>query len=149
MAEGPEPTSIFYLLKRAHLAARALADDALVADGLSVAQYAVLRRLEDESGLSGAELARRCYVTAPTMNGLIASLVDAGFIERFPDPQGGRGLLAQLTAAGLEAVTRGRHTTDALEERLLSEIGPGGKQLLGMLRRCAEAADGLRPAQVR
>src|ERR1700736_3728440 len=108
----PEPSSVFYLLKRAHLAARALADDALAAEGLSVAQYAVLRRLDEEPGLSGAELARRCFVTAPTMNGLIASLVEAGYIERFPDPQGGRGLLAQLTGPGRDAVTRGLAIVD-------------------------------------
>jgi DNA-binding MarR family transcriptional regulator len=116
------PTSLLYLLKRAHLAARALADDALAGDGMSVAEYAVLRRLEEAPGLSGAELARRCFVTAPTINGLLIGLEQGALIERLPDPQGGRCILARLTRRGQQAVTEAHLTVDRLEQLLFADV---------------------------
>ena len=116
------PRTFLYLLKRAHLSSRAAADDALAPLGVSVAQYAVLRRLEEDPWLSGAELARRCSVTAPTINGLLTGLELAGLIERLPDPEGGRCILACLTAAGQARVRAGHKIIDRLEERLLDGV---------------------------
>ena len=139
------PQTLLYLLKRAHLAARALADDALAASGMSVAEYAVLRRLEEAPGLSGAELARRCFVTAPTINGLLTGLEQSGLIERLPDPQGGRCILARLTPRGEGAVTKAHLTVDRLEELLFADIDSATQdQLRDALATIAGNADAVR-----
>jgi DNA-binding MarR family transcriptional regulator len=52
-----------YELKRAQQAFYVVVDDPLRRVGLTNAQYAVLAMLEDEGALSGAELARRLFVT--------------------------------------------------------------------------------------
>jgi DNA-binding MarR family transcriptional regulator len=139
-----QPRTFLYLLKRAHLAARAAADDALAPLGISVAQYAIMRRLEDDPGLSGAELARRCSVTAPTINGLLTALELAGLIERLPDPEGGRCILARLTEAGEQRVGTGHAVIDRLEERLLTGIDAKTRdQLLAVLSTVIDNADAI------
>jgi hypothetical protein len=56
-----------YQLKRAEHALRLEMDGALRDMGLTTPQYAALSVLGDEPGLSGAELARRCFVTPQTI----------------------------------------------------------------------------------
>src|SRR5258708_28853695 len=136
------PRTFLYVLKRAHLAARAAGDEALQPLGMSIAQYAVLRRLEDDPWLSGAELARRCSVTAPTINGLLTSLELAGLIERLPDPEGGPCILARLTNAGQQRVRTAHRTIDQLEKRLLRGIDATTQaQLLDALTTVFENAE--------
>jgi DNA-binding MarR family transcriptional regulator len=139
------PTTLLYLLKRAYLAARGRADEALQTHGLSVAEYAVLRRLAEAPGLSGAELARRCGVSAPTINGLLTGLEHDGLVERLPDPQGGRCILGRLTVEGERAVEQGHATVERLEELLLAEMDPTTQRMVcDELARIAATADDLR-----
>jgi hypothetical protein len=60
-----------YQLKRAQQALRTAMDEGLRAQGLTTPQYAALTHLEADEPLSGAELARRCFVTAQTMNAIL------------------------------------------------------------------------------
>src|SRR5579871_485114 len=110
------------MLMRAQRSCRTAMDAALQAHALSTAQYGVLRRLGDDPGLSGAELARRLYVTAQTMHRLVAGLEEAGLIERFPDTAGGHVLRARLTPAGEAAVAAARRTIEAVEARMLAGV---------------------------
>ena len=54
--------------------------------GLTVPQCAALAALAQQSGLTAAALARRCFVTPQTMTGIVANLVTAGLIVREADP---------------------------------------------------------------
>jgi DNA-binding MarR family transcriptional regulator len=136
------PLTTTSLLMRAQRNCRTAMDAALQAHALSTAQYGVLRRLGDDPGLSGAELARRLHVTAQTMNRLVAALEEAGLIERFPDAAGGRTLRARLTTAGGAAVDAARRTVEAVEARMLVGLDAREQVLLArMLRRCAEALE--------
>lgn len=140
--EAVPPLTTAYLLKRAQQNCRTAMDAALQAHGLSAAQYAVLRRLEDDPGLSGAELARRLYVTAQTMNRLIATLEHGGLLERFPDAQHGRVLRARLTDSGRAAIAAARRTIEGVEARMLAGLNAAEQaQLAALLRRCAEALE--------
>ncbi len=82
-------------------------DENLRKMALTAPQYATLAALSEEPGLSGAALARRCFVTPQTMTGIIANLVGAGLIAREPDPEHGRILKARLTARGTDLLRRG------------------------------------------
>jgi len=93
--------------KRLHLTSRAAVDRSLATDGLSAAQLGVLRLLADDPGLTGAELARRSSVTAPSMNEMLAMLSRDGYITRLPDPRGGRAINLFISAAGRNALAKG------------------------------------------
>ncbi len=131
-----------YELKRAQHALRVEMDGALRGVGLTTPQYAALAVLEDESGLSGAELARRCFVTPQTMNGIVVNLESAGLLERRPHPEHGRVLQAYLTGEGEAMVSRAHAPIEAIEERMLAGTGEDERgRLLRALRDCADTLE--------
>jgi hypothetical protein len=79
-----------YQLKRAQQALRTAMDEGLRAQGITTPQYAALTALAADEPLSGAELARRCFVTAQTMNAILVGLERARLVERTPHAEHGR-----------------------------------------------------------
>lgn len=131
-----------YELKRAQHALRVEMDAALRRVGLTTPQYAALAVLEGESGLSGAELARRCFVTPQTMNGIVVNLENAGLLERRPHLGHGRVLQAYLTEEGEAMVSRAHAPIEAIEGRMLAGVGEEERgRLLRDLRSCADALE--------
>jgi DNA-binding MarR family transcriptional regulator len=130
-----------YVLKQVQQALRAAMDEALRRRGLTTAQYATLSILEAEAGLSGAELARRCFVTPQTMNEIVARLEADGLVERRRGDDA-RVLRAYLTAAGQDLVGACHQTVGVIEERMVSGLSPSEqRQLLDGLRRCVDALE--------
>ena len=62
-----------YELKKAQYGLRSRMDEELRGVGLTTPQYAALSALGEEPGASGAGLARRCFVTPQTMNGILTT----------------------------------------------------------------------------
>ncbi len=136
---------IGYELKRAQHALRVEMDGALRRVGLTTPQYAALAVLEEESGLSGATLARRCFVTPQTMNGILVNLESAGLVERRPHPEHGRVLQAYLTEEGRAMVSRAHAPIEAIQGRMLAGLGEDERgRFLRALRGCADALEGRR-----
>lgn len=134
--------SIPYLLKRAQQAAKASLDEALKPAGVSASQAAVLRRLAEAPGLSGAELARRCWVTAQTMNELIAGMESAGLVHREADPSHGRIVRTLLTPAGEQVLLACNDAIDEVAERMLDGFTDTERaQLTSLLERCARSLE--------
>lgn len=132
-----------YQLKRVQHALRSRMDEALRSMGLTTPQYAALSALEEEPGLSGAELARRSFVTPQTMNGVLANLEAAGLIERHPHPEHGRVLQAYLTESGETLVYKAHREVENIEERMLADLNEDKRILLaGMLRVCTASLEG-------
>ena len=132
-----------YELKRAQHALRVEMDGTLRRVGLTTPQYAALAALEGEPGLSGAELARRCFVTPQTMNGILVNLENAGMLKRSSHPEHGRVLQAYLTEEGEAMVSRAHAPIEAIEERMLAGVGEDERRrFLGALRDCADALEG-------
>lgn len=80
------------------------------ADEMAPHQFSVLARLE-EGPLTPRALADIEKVSAPSMTRTVGCLVDDGLVERHDDPQDGRRILVELTAAGrasLVAIRRQR-----------------------------------------
>ncbi len=133
-------SSVGYELKRVQHALRLSMDRALREDGLTTPQYATLSALAAEPGLSGAELARRSFVTPQTMNQIVANLEEAELVERRKHPVHGRVLQAYLTEAGRELVSRADEVADEITLRMLDGLDRGERlRLLEALRGCAEA----------
>jgi DNA-binding MarR family transcriptional regulator len=129
--------SIGYELKRAQHALRLRVDEALKQAGLTTPQYAALSVLEASPGISGAELARRSFVTPQTMNSIVTRLETAGLISRGAHPAHGRVLQAHLTEEGKKLLSGAHRSVRKVEEHMLSDLTAEEKQrLLEALRRC-------------
>jgi DNA-binding MarR family transcriptional regulator len=115
-------------------------DRALGERGLTTPQYAVLSALDEEPGLSNADLARRAFVTPQTMNSIVVLLERAGLVERRPHAVHGRVLSTVLTPAGTELVQSCHDVVRRIEERMLTPLSDAEQaQLAMLLRTCATA----------
>ncbi len=131
---------IGYQLKRAQHALRLAMDDALRDLDLTTAQYAALSVLEETPGVSGAALARRCFVTPQTINVVVLQLEERGLIQRQQHPHHGRVLQTFLTAHGQQRVQHAHARVRAIEARMVAELDAGAQaQLLRWLQQCSTA----------
>jgi DNA-binding MarR family transcriptional regulator len=128
-----------YLLKRAQAALHAAMAAALHEHGPTLSQYAVLAALDEEPGLSNADLARRAFVTPQTMNQVLRELEQRQWVTRHPHPGHGRILQADLTPAGRQTLRACHQAVDAVEERMLAKLTPADRQqLAAALRTCID-----------
>lgn len=129
-----------YLLKRVQSALAGALTKALSGHGVTLAQYAVLVSLDEQPGLSNAELARRAFVTPQTMNQVLRELEALQLVLRQPHPDHGRVLQAHLTPEGNRVLRGCRRAVDDVEERMLAPLSADQRgQLVITLRRCLEA----------
>lgn len=78
--------------------------EAVVGTQLSIQQLKVLMLAVHRSPVSGHEVAATLNVTAATVSGLVARLVDAGLLVQEPSPEDGRVRLLRATEAGVRAL---------------------------------------------
>jgi DNA-binding MarR family transcriptional regulator len=130
-----------YHLKRIEHALRMQMDAALREIELTTPQYAALAILKEQPGLSGAALARRCFVTAQTMNAIVNNLEEAGLLVRQPHPEHGRVLQAYITPKGEKLLQEGLRRAEAIEERMMASWPD--QQRLQLLQTLQEWADRL------
>ena len=72
-ANHPQAHRLGYMLKRAQHALRMSMDELLEPIGVTVPQYNVLSAVELQPGISNAALARGAFVTAQSMQGIVAN----------------------------------------------------------------------------
>jgi DNA-binding MarR family transcriptional regulator len=138
--EGPEP--IGYLLKRVQHSLRLAMDDKLREYELSTPQYAALWALGREPGLSGAELARRCFVRPQTMSEIVANLEGRKLVERKPHPVHRRVVEVHLTEAAVDLLGPCEQAMRIIDERMLQRLNAQGRHsLCEGLQRCAEGLE--------
>ena len=130
-------------LKQAQQALRVAMDEALRPHGLTTAQYAALSALEGGGDLSGAELARRGFVTPQTMTDVVAKLEAAGLVERSSAGDDRRVVRLALTDAGRLQLAGAHAVVNAVEARMLGGLDADERVWLrDALRRCAAALGG-------
>ncbi|MFF3501691.1 MarR family winged helix-turn-helix transcriptional regulator [Streptomyces sp. NPDC003247] len=131
-----------YRLKRASAALRGAMDKALREYDLTVPQYSCLELLDEQPGLSNADLARGTFVTRQSANVVLRGLKDAGLISRPATTEHGRALPVHLTPAGRQRLHAARGAVYAIEERMIGSI-PARRltALLADLDAMAEALD--------
>ena len=128
-----------YALKRAQHMLRLAMDEALRPLHLTTPQYAVLCAVEAEDGLSNAELARLAFVTAQTMQGVLANLERDRLLERRPARGGGRALGCTLTPAGRVLVVQAHDLVAVVEAALVRSLdGREANDLVKVLSTCAD-----------
>lgn len=113
-----------YVIKRTQQVLRLRMDKELIEAGITTPQYAALSVLEEDQGLSNAELARRCFLRPQTMHKIVTGLEDKGFIERKSDPSHGRKIKTKLTPEGMEVLANGHKIVKQIEAEMTRNLSP-------------------------
>ncbi|MBA8922868.1 DNA-binding MarR family transcriptional regulator [Kutzneria viridogrisea] len=137
--------SMGFALKRLQQALRSRMDAGLARYGLTTPQYAVLALLADQPGISNAELARRAFVTPPTMIRIVTTLAELGLLTRQGTPVEGRARSTRLTEEGRRRLNAAARAVQQCEDLLREQAGPGERELV--LRWLADCADRLEAPQ--
>jgi DNA-binding MarR family transcriptional regulator len=126
-------------LKRTEQELIAAKHAALQPFGLTVPQYTVLLVLSNESGLSGAALARRCLVTPQTMSTVLTTLETKELISRQNHPIHTHIHEIELTRKGRALLKRADTVAVDVEQRLHDEFTPEERSaLIDSLARCGK-----------
>lgn len=127
------------LIKEAQALLNQRMGEALHGLGLTVPQYACLQALADTPGITGAELARRAFVSRQSMNVLLQGLERRGLVERSGEP-GPRRERATLLAPGARAlVHRARSAVVAIVDAMVTPLGDNGAaQFRTLLEACRD-----------
>lgn len=129
----------FLNLRRAASIVERMTDDAVLAAGLTVAQYSLLRVVQNTPGVTASEARKRLYISAPSMTNLTDGLLRKGFLRRTKDPNHGRRMPLLLTGSGNIALQRAESGVLALvreagvPQSLLSSLTKGLSSLLSSL----------------
>ena len=97
-------------------------DDILKPLSLTTPQYSVLAQLELEPGASNAALARRSFITAQTMHGIVSNLEKRQLIQRKSDPGHGRILCTELTGRGAQLLKKAHEAVRNVEAKMMSTM---------------------------
>lgn len=136
----PMAKRVGYALKRAQQALRARMEDVLRPLGLTTPQYAVLSALELEPGISNAALARAAFVTAQTMQGIVANLEREGLLRRSADSTHRRVLHGELTASGRTVLRRAHRVVAEVEAAMTASLTErDALRLATLLKSCTES----------
>ncbi|WP_433983470.1 MarR family transcriptional regulator [Tunturiibacter empetritectus] len=106
------------MMKRILIHFRSQMDEALRPHGVTTAQLHILKTIREQSGLSGAQLARLCYMTPQSAQSLLSGLERDGWIVRNKGRGNDRILTAQLTAEGEELLQTAEKMVKEIEGKL-------------------------------
>lgn len=127
-------------LKRVELDLNTAKAAAVRPAGLTVPQYAALFVLDEQPGISAAELARRCLVTPQTMTTILRNLEAAGMIERTPHPLHRHVIETRPTPVGRKALEAADERATSVERRLAAEFTAEELDTLrSLLARCSKS----------
>ena len=132
-----------YVVGRLDRVLRRQLDERLRPHGLTTPQYTTLSILRSPGVLSNARLARRALITPQSMSQILGGLEQRGLIRRKPDPDHGRVLRVELTAAGRHVLRECDRAADDIERRMLERLGARDRSKLApMLVECVRALGG-------
>ena len=89
---------------------------------VSAAGGLVLGILRDRGPMSPSELGERLIVTRATVTGVVDSLERRGFVRRSPNPADRRGLVVEISPAGLVVLQQLRTLVHRHEQTWLSAL---------------------------
>ena len=136
---------IGFLLARAHLIARAEADQALSGVGLTMKGYAALATLVSDGPMSQQKLSRRIRMDPATMVDVIDALEQSGHIVRRRNPADRREYALLTTAKGRSLFARADKALEVAERDTVRDLGAGDirtlRDLLGRIARGSGRAE--------
>jgi len=142
-SESPQ-AAIGRLLKNMHQSVRHAIDESLRKERIDVsfAHFVTLYTLASEPGIAGAELARRAFVTAQTMNTILRRMERDGAIERRPHPTNQRADSWYITKAGQTSMSKAQVVAERVWSQMFEELSEQEvRQLQRLLERCLAGLD--------
>jgi MarR family transcriptional regulator, organic hydroperoxide resistance regulator len=125
------------MMKRILIHFRSQMDEILRPQGVTTAQLQVLKAIREEPGVSGAQLARSCYVTPQSAQSLLIGLEEDGWIIRRKDRGNDRILAAHLTAEGEALLLTAEKAAKVIEGKLWRGVAEDSIETLnGVLEQC-------------
>jgi DNA-binding MarR family transcriptional regulator len=97
-----------FLVRNTWLGMRTAIGAVLKEYGISTPQYATLMLVQDNPGLSNADIGRMVSSSRQSANEMLAGLERDGLIERLPHPSDRRTQQIQITEAGRERLALAR-----------------------------------------
>ena len=94
---------------------RALLEDQLREEGLTLPQLRLLKAVAQQGEVSAAAIARLCQITPQTLQGMLERAVREDWITRSVSERNHRMLTAQLTRKGQHLLERGEAQAAAIE----------------------------------
>ena len=125
------------MMKRIMIHFRSQMDEKLRPQGVTTAQLQVMKVVRDEPGVSGAQLARACYVTPQSAQALLTGLQEDGWIVRSKDQGNERILAVRLTPDGEKLLLTAEKAAKVIERKLWRGIAESSIEALnGVLEQC-------------
>lgn len=122
-----------FLLGRAHLAHRRIAERGLASVGLSGKQFGALCVLVDEGPLSQQRLGERQGIDRTTMVAVVDELERRGLVERRRNPDDRRAYSLHATAPARGVLTQARAAAKRAEDEFLAPIPTDERRRLKQL----------------
>ena len=132
---------VSFLLGKAYQQVNAAAKRRLQPHGVTPVQYAVLRVLWEQDGLSGAEIGERLRLDSATITGVLDRLAAAGLLERQADATDRRVNRIRLTEHGRSQQPALDREMDALNQEVFGAFGDDAERLRALLMRLGEVAE--------
>jgi DNA-binding MarR family transcriptional regulator len=124
-----------YLLGRAHLEHRAIAERELASLGLSGKGFGALILLVREGPLSQQRLGQKQGIDRTTMVAVVDELESSGYVERRRDPRDRRAYSLHATAKGRRVLQRAAEATERAEDEFLAGLTAADRNRLKRLLR--------------
>lgn len=137
----PEAVSdrLGFLLGRAHLAHRQVAESRLESLGIRARESGALALLASEGPLSQQRLGQRMGVDRTTMVALVDELERKGLVARERDPGDRRAYALHLTSQGRRLLARAEKAVGRAEDEFLGALSAAERrQLKALLHRLIE-----------
>lgn len=145
-ADAAGQIRVTYLVKRLELAIRSEMDAIVGEFGVTALQYTALTALARHPGLSGAQLARRSFVSPQAGSEMVGILERKGLISRCPHETNRRVLRIELTRAGEALLAACLPAVDDLERRMLKQLSDERvHELRASLATCIDQLSDRRP----
>jgi DNA-binding MarR family transcriptional regulator len=109
-------------------------------DGMPWSGYRVLRRVEDGPRSQG-EIADLMGIDAPAVSGIIADLVQRGYVDRTTDPTDGRRKLVDITTGGREVLHGLRSVADVVPAPMAPLTATERRELNRLIDKMRAASD--------
>lgn len=101
---------------------RAVLEDALREEGLTLPQLRLLKAIQEHGGASGASIARSCQVTPQTLQAMLTRAVRERWVIREISEHNHRILTPSLTANGERLLERGLETAASVEAQIWAGV---------------------------
>jgi DNA-binding MarR family transcriptional regulator len=136
------PQNLAFLLSQVGIHASSRFAERLAEVGLQPPLFRVLNLVDAAEGRSQQEIAKAVQAPPSRMVGFVDELEQRGLVERRADPRDRRVRALYLTAAGREALARGREVARGHEDELAAGLsGEERERLVELLGRVVEAQE--------